>query len=66
MKTKEKKEFREKTIQELQKALKQFREEFLSMVFEHDRGKLKNTSLLLHKRKDIARIKSILQEKAKS
>ena len=63
MKLKEKKELREKTIPELQLALVQLQESRRTDYLDAKRGKLKNTSLLLHKMKDIARISSILREK---
>lgn len=63
MKLKEKKQLREKTIKELQVLLAQTKDEDKALQFEHKRGKVKNTSSLLHKRKDIAKIYSILKEK---
>ncbi|QQG40933.1 MAG: 50S ribosomal protein L29 [Candidatus Levyibacteriota bacterium] len=63
MKIKEKKQLRGKSIKELQTILAQARDEVKALLFEHNRGKLKNTGSLLHKKKDIARIYSILGEK---
>lgn len=63
MKLKEKKELREKTIPELRAVLVLAQAARRADYLEAQRGKLKNTSLLLHKRKDIARISSILREK---
>ena len=63
MKLKEKKELREKTIAELRLVLAEKQDSRRADYLEAQRGKLKNTSLLLHKMKDIARISSILREK---
>ncbi len=63
MKTKEKKALREKTIAELRLALVEMQDSRRADYLESQRGKLKNTGLLLHKKKDIARISSILREK---
>ena len=63
MKTKAKKELHSKTGEELKVLLKTVKDEFFSLQLEHAQQKLKNTSSLLHKRKDIARINTILQEK---
>lgn len=63
MKIKEKRNLREKPIKELQETVKQIKDELVALLFEHKRGKLKNTSSLLHKRKDMAVMQSILREK---
>lgn len=63
MKKKEKQQLREKTIKELQIELKQIKDELALLLFDHKRGKLKNTSSILHKRKTLAVIQTILQEK---
>ncbi len=63
MKTKEKKALREKTIAELHLALVEMQDSRRTDYLEAQRGKLKNTSSLLHKKKDIARISTILREK---
>lgn len=63
MKTKEKKELREKTIPELKTALREAREEIFSLKLQKAQKKLKNVRLLFEKRKDIARIQTILREK---
>ena len=63
MKTKEKKELHGKKIAELRALLKTMREELFSLKLEYNRRKLKNTSSILHKRKDIATIQTILEEK---
>lgn len=63
MKIKEKKTLREKTIAELKLSISEAKDGLRADYLEAQRGKLKNTSLLLHKRKDIARMSSILREK---
>ncbi len=63
MKTKEKKELHTKKVEELRMLLKTVREELASLQLEFYRRKLKNTSSILHKRKDIATIQTILEEK---
>lgn len=63
MKTKEKKILREKTIAELKLSINEAKDGLRADYLEAQRGKLKNTSTLLHKRKDIARMSSILREK---
>ena len=63
MKTKEKKELHGKKIAELRSQIKTLKEELFLMQLEYGRRKLKNTSSILHKRKDIAIVQTILQEK---
>jgi large subunit ribosomal protein L29 len=63
MKKKEKKEFFAKTIQELRKLLEEKKEELFQLSQELAQGKLKNTRSVFHKKKDIARILTILREK---
>lgn len=63
MKKAEKKELWGKTIPELRQTFVALQESLRSDYLEAKRGKLKNTSLLLHKKKDIARIGSILRGK---
>lgn len=63
MKTKDKKELKVKTIDELKNLLKQVREELFNLKIENSRKKLKNTSLIYQKRKDKARILTTLREK---
>lgn len=63
MKIKEKKELRQKSINELRLLLQQVKEELFSLRLEKVQKKLKNTSSIFQKRKDIARILTILKEK---
>jgi len=63
MKTKEKKELFTKTIQELKNLLKEKRNELFSLRQELAQKKLKNTKSVFWKRKEIARILTILKEK---
>lgn len=62
MKSKAKKELHTKTIQELEQLLKETRDELFKLKLEHARKKLKNTSLISEKRKDMAKIMTIIKE----
>lgn len=63
MKTKEKKELFAKTETELRKALKDAKAALLDLVLDLGQNKLKNTSLISRKRKEVALIKTALREK---
>jgi ribosomal protein L29 len=63
MKTKEKKELFAKTETELRKALKEAKAALLDLVLDLGQNKLKNTSLISRKRKEVALIKTALREK---
>lgn len=63
MKLKAVKELHTKTVEELQVLLQTAAEELSLLRFDQAQGKLKNTSSFLHKRKDIARIQTVLREK---
>ncbi|MBI2431087.1 MAG: 50S ribosomal protein L29 [Candidatus Levybacteria bacterium] len=63
MKIKEKKELHHKTAVELKALISQAKDELAILKMSKKRGKIKNTSALLHKRKDIARMYSILRER---
>lgn len=63
MKSKEKKELRTKTIQELKNALLQAKDELFSLKLQAAQNKLKNKRLIFLKRKDIAVISTVLKEK---
>lgn len=63
MKIKEKKDLQQKSVNELRLLLKQVKEELFSLRLEKVQKKLKNTSSIFQKRKDIARILTILKEK---
>lgn len=63
MKIKEKRQLRDKTKEELQVMLAKMKNELFTLRLEHSQGKLKNTSSLLHKRKDLALMYTVLSEK---
>lgn len=63
MKIKAKKELHEKIIPELKTALREAHEEIFSLKLQKAQKKLKNVRMLFEKRKDIARIQTILREK---
>lgn len=63
MKTKDKKEFFAKNIQELRTKLKEARDDLFSLKISLSQNKLKNTKSIFHKRKEIALIKTIIREK---
>lgn len=63
MKLKDKKELHSKTVSELKKLLKDAQEALFSLRIEHEQNKLKNTTSLNSKRKEIAVLKTILTEK---
>lgn len=63
MKIKEIKQLKDKSKEELKTLLEQIREELFNLLLSHNLKKLKNTRLIFNKRKDIARIMTILQGK---
>lgn len=63
MKAKEKKELHEKTEEELGQLIRQAKEELLRLNIEKSQKKLKNTSSVLQKRKNLAIMQTILNEK---
>lgn len=63
MKTKQKQELHQKTKEELKNILRTARAELLSLRLDNSLKKLKNTSSILHKRKEIAVIYTVLSEK---
>lgn len=63
MKTKDKKELYSKTIEELKNILKITKEEIFKLKLENFQKKLKNTSSISVKRKDLAKILTILRGK---
>jgi large subunit ribosomal protein L29 len=63
MKTKEKKDLRTKSIVELRTMLKTARDAVFTAKLEKSQNKLKNTSSLSLKRKEIAQILTIMKEK---
>lgn len=63
MKTKDKKELHNKTVDELSKMVKDAHEELARLVLDKVQNKVKNTSELSNLRRKIAVIKTILKEK---
>ena len=63
MKINQKNELHEKSIDQLQKELSDLRKELSGLNFDHQMGKVKNTSSLRNKRQQIAVIGTILNEK---
>ena len=64
MKKNELTDLKAKTIDELRRRLSDLREEIIKLSAEKSRGILKNTNLIRHKQKDIARVLTILGMKA--
>jgi ribosomal protein L29 len=63
MKIKEKKELHLKSINELNKLLKEAHSELLTLMLDKEQNKLKNTSSLSNKRREIAVIKTVVRIK---
>lgn len=63
MKSKEKKQLIGKAMVELQSDVKKLRSEITSILLDKVQGKLKNTSSVTNKRREIAVIKTIMREK---
>lgn len=63
MKTKDIKELHLKTVQELKDLFKTAKEDLLELNLSHSQSKLKNTSSIFTKKKDIARILTVLRGK---
>lgn len=63
MKTNAIKELHGKGIEELRTLLQTAKEELSMLQMDKMQGKLKNTSNILYRRKDIARIATIIKEK---
>lgn len=63
MKTKEKKDLFNKTVPELKLLLKETRDSLFTFRMEHSKKKLKNTRSIFQKRKDIAKILTVIREK---
>ncbi len=57
-------ELREKTVTELNEIETQLREELFRLRMQHYSGQLQQVSDLRQKRRDIARVKTILTEKS--
>jgi ribosomal protein L29 len=63
MKRKEKKEYHQKSPEELKQQVKKITEELVKLRMEKKVGKLKNVRLLKQKKNYLAIIKTILREK---
>jgi large subunit ribosomal protein L29 len=57
-------ELREMSEAELRQKEKEFTEEIFNLKFQHATGQLENTQRLPQVRKDLARVKTILRQKA--
>ncbi len=56
-------ELRDLSIEELEAKLKEFSEALFNLKFQHATGQLDNTAQLKKTRRDIARVKTIINEK---
>ncbi len=56
-------ELREMSLEELEAKLKEFSEALFNLKFQHSTGQLDNTAQLRKTRRDIARVKTIINEK---
>lgn len=63
MKSKDIKELHTKTIEELKHILSEAKDELFSLKMQFRQNKLKNKRLIFLKRKDIAKVATILKEK---
>ena len=57
-------DLRDLTVEELQAKLKEVNEELFNLTFQHSRQQLDNTARLGLARKDLARVKTVLNAKA--
>ena len=57
-------ELKEVTAEELLKREKELKEEIFNLRFQHSTGQLDNTARLRQVKKDIARVETILRQKA--
>ncbi len=64
MKLREIKELRDLSEAELAQREKDLTEELFNLKFQHATGQLENTQRLPHVRRDLARVKTFLREKA--
>lgn len=58
-------QYRDKTLDELKDALRELRKEAFNLRFQTASGQLENTARIRTVRRDIARIKTILAERAR-
>jgi large subunit ribosomal protein L29 len=57
-------DLRDLTMEELQAKLKEVSEELFNLNFQHSRQQLDNTARLGQARKDLARVKTVLKQRA--
>jgi large subunit ribosomal protein L29 len=57
-------DLRDLTLEELEAKLKELSEELFNLNFQHSRQQLDNTARLGQARKDLARVKTVLRQKA--
>jgi large subunit ribosomal protein L29 len=57
-------ELKELTAEELRKREKDLKEEIFNLRFQHSTGQLDNTARLRQVKKDIARVETVLRQKA--
>lgn len=62
MKSKDKKELKARTIQELKSMLKDAKDALFSLKLEKEQNKLKDLRAIFHKRKEIARMLTAIRE----
>ena len=55
-------EIRELSLEEMQTKVNDLRQEMFNLRFQHGTGQLENTTKLKQMKKDIARLKTIIQE----
>jgi len=63
MKTKDVKELKELTKEEILKKKKDLKEEMFNLRFQHSTGQLENTARMKIVKKDVARLETILRQK---
>ncbi|MDD2388917.1 MAG: 50S ribosomal protein L29 [Desulfobacterales bacterium] len=56
-------EFRQLSVDELNLKHKEMKEELFNLRFQHEVGQLENSSRLMHTKRDIARIQTVINEK---
>ncbi len=59
-------DLRDLTVEELQAKLKEMSEELFNLSFQHHRQQLDNTARLGQAKKDLARIKTVLNAQARA
>jgi large subunit ribosomal protein L29 len=57
-------DLRDLTAEELEAKLKELSEELFNLNFQHSRQQLDNTARLGQARKDLARVKTVMRQKA--